>query len=389
MKQVNNKNSNNLLSPAAKSEISTLPNGYEVWRKEIIALIEQAKFKAALNVNAELLSLYWKIGTDIIKKQKKQGWGTQVITQLSKDLTNKFSDDRGFSERNLRNMKKFATEYPDFPFLQVPLAEIKGEEIWQVPLAKLEVNGKDFVQVPLTQITWYHHISLLPKVKGIAQRAFYIMATAQEGWSRDVMLTQINNGYINAKGNAINNFASTLPPLQSDLARYTFKDPYNFSFLGTVALQNELDIEKQLTQRVTDFLLEMGKGFSFVGRQYHLTIDGDDYYIDILMYHLKLHCYVVVELKAVEFIPEFVSKLNFYISAVDEYVKAPEDKPTIGLLLCRTKSDTKAKFALRGITQPLGIAQYDTEKLFADVASALPQIEVLEDNVENERFSKQ
>lgn len=389
MKQENNKNSNILQSTTAKSEVSTLPNGYEVWRKEIIALIEKAKYKAALNVNAELLSLYWKIGIDIIKKQKEQGWGTQVVEQLAKDLSFHFPDDRGYSARNLWNMKRFATEYPDFPFLQVPLAEIEDGSILQAALAELKEEGKDFVQVPLAQITWYHHISLFPKVKDIAQRAFYIMATAQEGWSRDVMLTQINNGYINAKGNAINNFAATLPPLQSDLARYTFKDPYNFSFLGTVALQNELDIEKQLTQKVTDFLLEMGKGFSFVGRQYHLTVDGDDYYIDILMYHLKLHCYVVVELKAVEFIPEFVSKLNFYISAVDEYVKAPEDKPTIGLLLCRTKSDTKAKFALRGITQPLGIAQYETEKLFEDVASALPQIEDLEDNVENETFSNQ
>ena len=375
-------NPNILQSPTAKHDVATLPDGYEVWRKEIVVLIEQAKYKAALNVNAELLSLYWEIGNDIIKKQKEQGWGTQVVEQLAKDLSIRFPDDRGYSERNLWNMKKFATEYPDFPILQVPLAEIEDGSILQASLAELMEDGKDYVQIPLTQITWYHHISLIPKVKDIAQRAFYIMATAHEGWSRDVMLTQIANGYINAKGNAINNFSSTLPPLQSDLARYTFKDPYNFSFLGTVALQNELDIEKQLTQRVTDFLLEMGKGFSFVGRQYHLSVDGDDYYIDILMYHLKLHCYVVVELKAVEFIPEFVSKLNFYISAVDEYVKAPEDKPTIGLLLCRTKSDTKAKFALRGITQPLGIAQYETEKLFADVASSLPQIEGIEEELE-------
>ena len=150
-------------------------------------------------------------------------------------------------------------------------------------------------------------------------------------------------------------------------------------------LQNELSIEKELAKRVTDFLLEMGRGFSFVGRQYHLTVDGDDYYIDILMYHLQLHCYVVVELKAVEFIPEFVSKLNFYISAVDEYVKTPDDKPTIGLLLCRSKSDTKARFALRGITQPLGIAQYETEKLFADVASALPQIDDMEESMDDEK----
>lgn len=360
-----------------------LPRGYESWRSEIIALIETAKYKAALHVNAELLTLYWKIGSDIIKKQEEQGWGAHVVVQLSKDLTHRFPEDRGYSERNLRNMKRFAKEYPNFPFLQVPLAKIKADPIWQVPLAELK-EEKDSVQVPLTQITWYHHISLLPKVTDVVERAFYIMATAQEGWSRDVMLLQINNGYINAKGCVINNFDKTLPPIQSDLARYTFKDPYNFSFLGTVALQNELDLEKKLAERITDFLLEMGRGFSFVGRQFHLTVDGDDYYIDILMYHLKLHCYVVVELKAVEFIPEFVSKLNFYISAVDEYVRQPDDKPTIGLLLCRTKSNTKAQFALRGITQPLGIAQYETEQLFADVASALPKIEDIEENIEKE-----
>ena len=197
------------------------------------------------------------------------------------------------------------------------------------------------------------------------------------------MLLQIDNGYIHAKGHAINNFEQTLPPVQSDLARYIFKDPYNFSFIGTMALQNELDIEKSLTSKITDFLLEMGRGFAYIGRQYHISVDGDDYYIDLLMYHLKLHCYVVVELKAVEFRPEFVSKLNFYISAVDDIVKSPEDKPTIGLLLCRTKSNKKAEFSLRGITQPMGIAQYETEKLFADVASALPQIEEIEKSMED------
>jgi len=251
-----------------------------------------------------------------------------------------------------------------------------------VPLTKFQEDGNDFVQVPLAQITWYHHITLLTKVKDNTERALYILATAQEGWSRDVMLMQVKNNYIAAKGNAINNFDLTLPAPQSDLAKYTFKDPYNFSFLGTLALQNELNIEKQLAARITDFLLEMGKGFAFIGRQYHISVDGDDYYIDILMYHLQLHCYVVVELKAVEFIPEFVSKLNFYISAVDEYVKTPEDKPTIGLLICRSKSDTKASFALRGVTQPLGIAEFETQKLFAEVASSLPQIEDLENSLD-------
>lgn len=366
-----------------KDSITLLPTGYTQWRKDIEHLIDTAKLRTALNVNVGTLTLYWNIGKSILQKQEQEGWGKQVIEQLSKDLISRYPDDRGYSKRNLGYMKSFAMQYPDFPFLQVSLAKLKELPILQATLAKLEGEGKNFVQVPLVQISWYHHISLLPKVKDEAERAYYITETAQNGWSRDVMLLQIDNGYIHAKGHAINNFEQTLPPLQSDLARYIFKDPYNFSFIGTVALQNELDIEKSLTSKITDFLLEMGRGFAYIGRQYHISVDGDDYYIDLLMYHLKLHCYVVVELKAVEFKPEFVSKLNFYISAVDDMVKSPEDKPTIGLLLCRTKSNKKAEFSLRGITQPMGIAQYETEKLFADVASALPQIEEIENKIED------
>ena len=366
-----------------KDSITLLPTGYAQWRKDIEHLIDTAKLRTALNVNVGTLTLYWNIGKSILQKQEQEGWGKQVIEQLSKDLISRYPDDRGYSKRNLGYMKSFAMQYPDFPFLQVPLAKLKELPILQATLAKLENEGRKFVQVPLAQISWYHHISLLPKVKDEAERASYITETAQNGWSRDVMLFQIDNGYIHAKGHAINNFEQTLPPLQSDLARYIFKDPYNFSFIGTVALQNELDIEKSLTSKITDFLLEMGRGFAYIGRQYHISVDGDDYYIDLLMYHLKLHCYVVVELKAVEFKPEFVSKLNFYISAVDDMVKSPEDKPTIGLLLCRTKSNKKAEFSLRGITQPMGIAQYETEKLFADVASALPQIEEIENKIED------
>ena len=366
-----------------KGNNTLLPNGYTQWRKDIEQLIDTAKLHTALNVNVGTLTLYWNIGKSILQKQEQEGWGKQVIEQLSKDLISRYPDDRGYSVRNLRYMKRFASAYPDFPILQVPLAELKELPILQATLAELENEGKEFVQVPLAQISWYHHISLLPKEKDEAERAYYIPETAQNGWSRDVMLLQIDNGYIHAKGHAINNFEQTLPPPQSDLARYIFKDPYNFSFIGTVALQNELDIEKSLTSKITDFLLEMGRGFAYIGRQYHISVDGDDYYIDLLMYHLKLHCYVVVELKAVEFKPEFVSKLNFYISAVDDLVKSPEDKPTIGLLLCRTKSNKKAEFSLRGITQPMGIAQYETEKLFADVASALPQIEEIEKSVKD------
>ena len=363
---------------------SLLPDWYFDWRNNIEQMITRSKLSAAMHVNTDMLSLYWHIGKSILEKQKQQGWGKLVIDQLSADLTKRFPDDRGYSIRNLHYMRRFADAYPNFPILQVPLAELKRVPILQVPLAELIKADKDYAEIALTQVAWYHHISLLSKVKDEAERAYYIIETAQNGWSRDTMLSQIANGYIHAKGHAINNFEKTLPPPQSDLAKYVFKDPYNFSFLGTVALQNELDIEKSLTSKITEFLLEMGRGFAYVGRQYPIVVDGDDYYIDLLMYHLKLHCYVAIELKAVEFKPEFVSKLNFYISAVDDTVKSPEDKPTIGLLLCRTKSDKKAEFTLRGITQPMGIAQYETQKLFEDVASALPQIEDLENNLAKE-----
>ena len=364
-----NSDNENILSQSVSAE------EYVAWRSLIVSRIEQSKLKAIFNVNAELLSLYWSIGNEILQKQTKYGWGAQVIDNLSHDLSVRFPDDRGYSIRNLKYMRQFAQSYPDFPIVQVPLAQLEGIRVWDLALSRLRAEGGEFVQVPLAQITWYHHISLLSKVKNLAQRAFYIAETVKNGWSRDVMLMQISNGYIDAIGNAVNNFDVALPSPISDLAKYTFKDPYNFSFLGTVALQNELSIEKELASRVTDFLLEMGRGFAFVGRQYHIEVGNDDYYIDILMYNLKLHCYVVVELKSVEFRPEFVSKLNFYISAIDEKVKQQEDKPTIGLLLCRSKSNEKARFALRGITQPLGIAEYETQQLFAEVASSLPQME--------------
>lgn len=361
---------------------------YLQWRTEIVSLIEQSKLQAVLNVNKEMLALYWKIGSDILEKQEQLGWGAQIVEQLATDLSQTFPDDRGFSARNLRNMKRFAQEYPDFPFLQVPLAEMQKDEIlqvalgennvtpiWQVPLAKIEKGGEQFVQVPLAQITWYHHISLISKVKSIKERAFYIMETAHQGWSRDVMLQNISLDYYHTKGKEVNNFESTLPPVHSDFARYAFKDPYCFGFVGTISLKNELEIEKKLTEHVIEFLMEMGRGFAFVGRQYHLTVDSDDYYIDLLMYHLQMHRYVVVELKAVEFIPEFVSKLNFYVSAVDEYVKTPQDNPTIGFLFCPTKSDEKVRFSLRGFTQPMGVAEYEFEQLIEEVQKALPEIE--------------
>lgn len=360
-----------------------MPDEYTSWRTSIEHRIEQAKLQAVLHVNKDMLSLYYDIGNDILKKQEEKGWGAQVIKQLAADLHHRFPDDRGLSERNLKYMRQFAKEYPNFPIVQVPLAQLRQKEIWQASLAKL-ADDRGFVQVPLAQITWYHHITLLAKVKDIAQRAFYILATARNGWSRDVMKLQIDNDYIHTMGHAINNFSTTLPPVESDLARDSFKDPYKFSFLGSEVLRNELDVERHLTARISDFLVEMGKGFAYVGRQYHLVVDGDDYYIDLLMYHLQLHCYVAIELKVVEFKPEFVSKLNFYISAIDEYIKTPNDAPTIGLLLCSSKSDTKAKLSLKGFTQPLGIASYEVkQKIADDVFSALPDVD--DDEIKDNR----
>lgn len=273
--------------------------------------------------------------------------------------------------RNLRYMKRFAEEYPDFPILQVPLAEFEKLPIPKHALAELE-RDNDNILVPLNVVSWYHHTMLIPKIKDLAERAFYIIEAGKEGWSTDVTIMKHQQGYMNSVGKAITNLKTTLPPADSDLAQYLFRDPYVFSFLGTLKLKTERDIELKLAEKVTDFLLDMGRGFSFIGRQYNVIVDGEDNYIDILMYHVKLHCYVVIELKAVEFIPEFISKLNYYISAVDEYVKSPVDNPTIGLLLCRDKSNKKVEFALRGVGQPMGVAQYEMQKLFDEVASALP-----------------
>jgi predicted nuclease of restriction endonuclease-like (RecB) superfamily len=352
-------------------------NDYHVWRERIISTIEQARLSASLKVNEYLLGLYHTIGTEIIQKQEREGWGTQVIKRLSADLQNRYPGESGYSERNLRYMKYFAEKYPEFPIWQVPLAKLQNNNespIWQVSLAKSD-EYSHFVQVPLAQITWYHHITLISKVKNEAERAFYMLKTAENGWSRDVMLLQVNNDLYHNYGKAINNFSAVLPPHQSDLARDIFKDPYKFGFLGINEKVNERIIENKLIQRLIDFLLEMGRGFAFIGNQYHIEVDGDDYYIDILMYHTKLHCYVVIELKAVEFIPEFVSKLNFYVSAVDDTLKSKDDNPTIGLLLCSDKKNRKVEYTLRGNRQPLGVASYLTN---TEIKKLLPSEAELE-----------
>lgn len=352
---------------------------YQKWLQNLCDEIDRQRLKAVMQLNASTLQHYWWLGNDILKKQEAQGWGAKVIDMLSADLMARYGSDSGYSIRNLQYMRQFAGEYPDFPFVQVPLAQLQNNQILKSRLSKFTVSADgEFVQVPLAQITWYHHISMFPKVKDNILRAFYITESALQGWSRDIMLMQIDDDYHKKVKSLPNNFEDTLPPIKSDLAKAAFKDPYNFGFVDMTKIKQESDLENQLTTKITEFLLELGTGFSFVKRQFPLNIDGDESRVDLLMYHTRLHCYVAIELKVVEFQPEFISKLNYYISAIDDLVKMPEDNPTIGLLLCRSKNNTKVEYALRGMTQPLGVAAYKTKELIENLKSSLPSIDDLE-----------
>lgn len=367
----------------AGKELTLIDNTeYQQWFLYLCEEIDKQRLKATMQLNAATLQHYWWLGNDIIRKQEEQGWGANVINRLSADLQKHYGSDSGYSSRNLGYMKNFAIEYPDFPFLQVPLAKLKELPILQARLANFTVTADgEFVQVPLAQITWYHHISMIPKVKDMTMRAFYMTEAGIQGWSRDVMMMQIEEGYYKKAVALPNNFDTTLPPVNSDLAKSVFKDPYNFGFVDMTKVKQEKDLEDQLASKVTDFLLELGKGFSYIGKQYPLNIAGEDSKVDLMMYHTRLHCYVAIELKVGDFKPEFVSKLNYYISAIDDLVKMPEDNPTIGLLLCRSKNNTKVEYALRGMTQPLGVAEYQTSKLMEDLKSELPSIDDLENTI--------
>ncbi len=383
-RNLSNKQFNKMRTITMKTELSTIDNKeYQHWFHHLCEEIDKQRLKAAMQLNAATLQHYWWLGNDIIQKQKDKGWGANVINRLSADLQERYGSDSGYSSRNLGYMKQFASEYPHFPFLQVPLAKMQETPILQARLAKFTISADgEFVQVPLAQITWYHHISMIPKIKDLSLRAFYITEAAIQGWNRDIMMLQIENEYYKKAQALPNNFDTTLPPVNSDLAKATFKDPYNLGFVDMTKVKQELDLEDQLASKVTDFLLELGKGFAYIGHQYPLNIAGEESKVDLLMYHTRLHCYVAIELKVVDFKPEFLSKLNYYISAIDDLVKMPEDNPTIGLLLCRSKNNTKVEYALRGMTQPLGVAEYQTNKMIEELKSELPSISDLEQTLQ-------
>nr|WP_198246711.1 PDDEXK nuclease domain-containing protein [methane-oxidizing endosymbiont of Gigantopelta aegis] len=327
------------------------PEGYGDWLAELKNRIHTAQQRATLAVNRELIMLYWQIGNDILIRQNAQGWGSKVIERLAHDLSTAFPDMKGFSSRNLKYMRAFAEAWSDV----------------------------EFVQQAVAQLPWGHNLVLLTKLKQREERLAYAQKALEHGWSRNVLVTQIETRLLEREGAAVTNFEQCLPKPQSDLARESLKDPYRFDFLGLAAEAQERDIEQALLRHVTEFLLELGAGFAFVGKQVHLEVGGDDFYIDLLFYHLKLRCYVVIELKAGDFKPEHLGQLGFYLTAVDRQVKAAEDHPTIGLLLCKSKNKVVAEYALGDKTQPMGIAEYKLqESLPEHLETNLPSIEQIE-----------
>jgi predicted nuclease of restriction endonuclease-like (RecB) superfamily len=308
-----------------------LPEAYATWLGELKTRITSARQRATLAVNAELVHLYWQLGHDILERQTQQAWGAKVIDRLARDLKDAFPDMRGFSTRNLKYMAYFAQHCPD------------------------GVIG----QQAAAQLPWFHIVTLLTKLDVTEQREWYAIQTLQHGWSRTTLELQIKNRLHQRLGNAISNFSQRLPAPHSALAREALKDPYLFDFLGLGDEANEREIETALIRHITRFLLELGAGFAFVGRQFRLEVAGDEFFIDLLFYHTRLKCYVVIELKATSFKPEHAGQLNFYLAAVDAQIKAADDQPTIGLLLCKKHNRLVAQYALSGIAKPIGVAEYE------------------------------
>jgi predicted nuclease of restriction endonuclease-like (RecB) superfamily len=382
------------------------PEGYGAWLADLKTRIHTARQRAMFEVNRELVTLYWQIGRDILDRQAAQGWGARVIDRLANDLRSAFPEMKGFSPRNLKYMRAFAEAWPEGEIVQQPVAQLEGEKIVPQPAGQLEpgaiVQGPlaqkkvgnivqhavgSIVQAPLAQLPWYHHIALLDKLQTTEERLWYATKAVEHCWSRNILVMQIETRLMERSGTAVTNFEFTLPKPQSDLARESLKDPYRFDFLGLGEEAQEREIEHALVKHVTDFLLELGAGFAFVGRQVLLDVGGDEFFIDLLFYHLKLRRYVVIELKAGKFKPEHLGKLGFYLTALDAQMKHPQDGPTIGLLLCKSKNKVVAEYALRDKTQPLGVAEYQlVESLPPELQTSLPSIEQIERELAGDEF---
>jgi predicted nuclease of restriction endonuclease-like (RecB) superfamily len=343
-----------------------ISSDYAIWLTEVKTRIQSARSRAALAVNSEVVRLYHSIGRDILERQTQQGWGSKVIPRIAADLKDAFPDIKGFSASNIKYMRFFAEHCP------VPaIAQQLGEPSAEAPSPR-------FGQQPADQLPWFHIVILLTKAKP-TDREWYAVHAVAGGWSRDTLKRNIETRLKDRQGAAITNFEALLPPPHSALAQETLKDPYNFDFLGLADDAHEREIENALIRHITRFLLELGTGFAFVGRQFRLEVGGDEFFIDLLFYHTRLKRYVVIELKGSAFKPEHVGQLNFYLSAVDSQIKREDDHPTIGLLLCKTQNRIVAEYALRDTTKPMGIAEYQLlQSLPEPLQTNLPSIEELE-----------
>ncbi|NLJ82317.1 MAG: DUF1016 domain-containing protein [Bacteroidales bacterium] len=370
-----------------------IDNNYKEWLVDLKKRIKQSQIKAAIKVNTELLQLYWDLGHDIVVRQMDTVWGSGFFENLSKDLRREFPDMQGFSIANLRFIKRFyqfyaeTVNHPQFEaYLPKQIyshrtdGKFKLAEKQDITIRQQLVS--EFSKSPISKISWGHHILIFTKCKSVTEALFYVQKTIENGWSRAVLMNFIEADLYSAQGKSLNNFDDILPAIQSDLAKEIIKDPYNFDFITLTALYNERDLEKALIDNITTFLLELGKGFAYIGRQVQIKIGKKDRFIDLLFYHLKLRCHVVIELKAVEFEVEHAAKLGLYMLAINDQWKHETDNPTIGILICKTKDEVEVKYALENSTQPIGVSEYELSKIIPEnYKSALPSIEEIENEL--------
>ncbi|MBE9202863.1 DUF1016 family protein [Synechocystis salina LEGE 06099] len=336
---------------------------YQAWLGELKGRLKSLQLRAALAVNAALLEFYWALGADIVEKQRTATWGDGFLKQLSQDLMAEFPEVKGFSKRNLERIRRWYLFYTGD-------SSIATQAVTQI--------GQAFLS-KLTQIPWGHNLVIVSKCKSQEEALYYVEQTINFGWSRAVLTHQIESGLWQREGRAIANFERTLPLPQSELAQQTLKDPYVFDFLALTQDYTERDLERGLIDHITQFLLELGAGFAYLGRQVPLQVGSREFFLDLLFYHVRLHCYVVIELKTVEFEPEHAGKLNFYLKAVDEQLRGQGDQPTIGILICKEKDRLVAEYALSDIHKPIGISEYQlTQSLPVEMRSSLPSIEEIE-----------
>ncbi len=354
--------------------------------------IRQAQMQAALAANAELILLYWDIGCLIHQRQQEEGWGAGIIPRLSNDIHNELPEIKGFSQRNIKRMLRFYREYPDLRDTGNSEANLLKEKVPRV-VALLDAEPVESKVPPLVapfwglffSVPWSHHIILLEKLKEVSIRCWYMEQVQTNGWSRDTLASMIRSQLYERQGTAVTNFKNKLPSGQSELASQLLKDPYIFDFLTLEEPFHERELETGLVQHLEKFLLELGQGFAFIGRQHHLTVSDNDYYLDLLFYHYRLHCFVVVDLKRGKFKPEYAGKMNFYCSVVDDQLRQKNDAPTIGLILCQTKDRVIAEYALRDVHKPIGVSDYDlTQALPETLKSSLPSIKEIEAELSQE-----